>query len=230
MNSLSLGALASAVIGMAGVASAADMPIKAPYPPASPPASWTGCYLGGEAGGAWGTSNVFDLRLSRTQTNDFGLSGGTGGLTVGCNWQFASNWVVGIENDISLTDKNGSAPDSKVPTTINKVSESWMDTLRGRLGFLWGQFLIYGTGGAAFTDGNLTVCSPGGCSTLVETRNGWVAGGGIEWMFAPKWSAKVEYLHADFGNADYLNISPVTDDRRVLLKNDIVRAGVNLHF
>ncbi len=221
-----------ASIAAAGSAVAADMPLKAPvYAP--PPPTWTGCYIGAEGGGNWGTSSVFDLRLDRPQTDNFSLHGGLGGGTVGCNWQFASSWMIGIEDDMSLSGKHGAAPDNRVPTTINNVTESWIDTLRGRLGYVWGQWLFYGTGGAAFADGGVQVCSTinGGCSNMIfDSRTGWAAGGGIEWAFAPQWSVKVEYIHADFGTADYFFNNGGTDARRVLLRDDIVRAGVNLRF
>src|SRR5215472_3405488 len=100
---------------------AADIAVKAP-PPAPPPPpvfSWTGCYLGGHVGGAW-ISKQFNgpfefsaptlfgsltgrvtVPLTDQSVDDNGSGGFIGGLQTGCNYQYAPNWVVGIDGDAS---------------------------------------------------------------------------------------------------------------------------------
>ena len=85
---------------------------------------------------------------------------------------------------------------------------------------------ICGTAGAAFADvkANLGPC-PGSCAE--KSRGGWTAGVGLEGMFAPNWSAKIEYLHYDLGESIHYSAGiPIT----ALDRGDIVRAGINYHF
>jgi outer membrane immunogenic protein len=228
MRRLLVGAAMS--LAMTGYAFAADIPVYTKAPPPQP-WSWTGCYIGGEAGGNWGRSSIFDLRLNRDETNPFNLSGALAGGTVGCNYEVSRHWVIGVEDDLSWTNKTGSALDLHVATTNNSLNENWIDTARGRLGFAMNNWLIFATGGAAFAGTNLQVCGTAGCFAQSLTRIGWTVGGGVEMRLNAHWSVKAEYLHADFGNADYLSLpQPPVDNRRVSLTDEIVRGGVNFKF
>jgi outer membrane immunogenic protein len=112
----------------------------------------------------------------------------------------------------------------------------WFGTARGRLGYASAGWLIYATGGYAYTrlETNASA-SAGGLSASVhreESRSGWTAGGGIEVAFTPNWSAKVEYLYMDFGSRDsswiFTGLPTITDSTR--LHSNIVRGGVNYRF
>ncbi len=237
---------AAAFIGLTTAAFAADMPMSAPYTkaPVFAPAlfSWTGCYIGIEGGGNWGRSQ----QTARTGpavgapvTNNFNLSGGIVGGTIGCNYQ-VSNIVLGIENDYSWTNKTGTAQSIAPfdPAITNTTREKWIDTLRGRVGFAMDRVMIYGTAGAAFAGTDVTVTSPVlGTVTNTQTRTGWVAGVGGEWAaMTDSWGAvtfKLEYLHADFGNKQYFTTptalgAATVIARDVKLTDDMVRAGVNV--
>jgi outer membrane immunogenic protein len=244
-----------AVVGLgtvivAGAANAADLATKAPLykaPPAPPAYSWTGCYLGVEGGGNWGKSQHFQNQpgtagFGLAQTAGIDLSGGLFGGTVGCNYQFGGGWVVGLEDDMSWTNKKGSA--GLIPpfnTTENfQTSETWLDTLRGRLGFAWDRWFFYGTGGAAFANMGIQLCDPvGGCGSQSKNVTGWTAGGGGEYAFYGAWSLKIEYLHVDFGTQGFsrtplpapaANGASFVAARNVTLTDDIVRAGLNYRF
>ena len=136
-----------------GSAFAADLPpaprVYAPPPAVVPPIfSWTGCYLGIEGGGSFGQSQhtsvgaVNPANNGRPITNEFNLSGGLFGGTVGCNYQF-SNVVAGIENDFSWTNLSGTTND--IPpfnlAARSSTKETWLDTLRGRVGVAWDRVL-----------------------------------------------------------------------------------------
>ena len=226
------------VFALTAAANAADMYVPGPTGPGGykdayvPVWSWTGFYAGIEGGGNWGSSSFFDLKSNGPLTNSFGLSGGLFGGTVGYNYQVAPHWVIGIEDDLSWTDKSGSAHDFSPGTATNTITERWLDTLRGRIGYAWDRALIYGTGGAAFASTDEHLCSPSaGCFTQSGvSRTGWVAGGGVEWAFAHSWSAKAEYLHVDFGSADYSSSPVPFDHRSVSLTDDIARVGLNYHI
>jgi outer membrane immunogenic protein len=209
--------------------------------------SWTGCYLGAEGGGDWGKSQDIAATsplpgaVGLPITNNFNVTGGLVGGTLGCNYQFGKV-VFGVENDLSWTNIKGTAGDLPpfVAGTTNSINEKWLDTLRGRVGLAWDRLFLYGTGGAAFADIGAGVCSPAGlCASDTQTRTGWVAGGGVEWAVTTNYfsslTVKLEYLHADFGTG--LFFSPpvpigagVIDSRKVSLTNNIVRGGINWKF
>jgi outer membrane immunogenic protein len=241
---------AAAFLGLASSAFAADMPMAAPYTkaPAFAPVvfSWTGCYIGVEGGGNWGSSQQTARSgpaAGAPITGNFNLSGGIAGGTFGCNYQ-VSNFVVGVENDISWTNKSGSVADLLPfnPAAISSTREKWIDTLRGRAGFAMDRVMIYGTAGAAFAGTDVSVTGPlFGTVTNTQTRTGWTAGVGGEWAASVQpWGTvtfKLEYLHADFGSKQYFNPALVLAGgnatvvtRDVKLTDDMVRAGVNVMF
>ena len=223
---------------------AADLPARTyKAPPQMIPVvtSWTGCYLGIEGGGVWGSSQHVAASAPNAGlpiTNSFNMSGGEVGGTFGCNYQ-VSSLVLGIENDISWTNAKGSgadiAPFSLV--AVSHTNEKWLDTLRGRVGYAWDKALFYGTGGAAFAGTDATICNTAlaVCGIDSQTRTGWVAGAGIEYAIWQNISLKVEYLHADFGSANYFNTPLVVGGTNIITRNvrltdDIVRAGINWQF
>jgi outer membrane immunogenic protein len=223
-----------AVTGFTSIASAADLPTKAPVykaPMAAPVSDWTGFYAGLNAGYAWGNSdptligpvNVPTLFFSGTTGSPPGLNprGFIGGGQSGYNWQ-SGMWVFGGEVDFSGLDAKADASVSPFFTgkgNVNTVTWSsrydWLFTARLRGGFLVApNWLLYATGGLAVThvrDSAVCTSSPGisRCgntsatgSSLTwsdsETLTGGTVGGGIETMFAPNWTARVEYLYAKF--------------------------------
>ena len=237
------------IAGLVDAASAADLPVPPPVPaytkapaPVAQAFSWTGCYVGVEGGGNWGRSEQIarsGAAAGASITGGFDLSGGIAGGTVGCNYQI-SNFVIGVENDFSWTNKKGSAPDQLPFNTgaISTTSEKWIDTLRGRVGYSWDRYLLYVTGGGAWADTSVNVTRLVSV-TDSQTRTGWVAGVGGEWAaWAGPWGVltfKLEYLHADFGTQQYIN-PPVVNPggtiatRDVKLTDDMVRVGMNLKF
>lgn len=158
-------------------ANAADLPVRGPVykaaPAPAPVFNWTGFYIGGHIGYGFGDFLANDI------------DGFVGGLQVGYNWHFAPNVVFGIEGDFTASDVNGIA--FGFPYHID-----YLATIRGRVGYTWDRTMLYGTGGVAFTRASL-----GG---IHGTDTGYALGAGIEWAFAPGWSAKVEYLYYGFEN------------------------------
>jgi outer membrane immunogenic protein len=279
MKSRILGAVALS-LALAAPAFAADLPSrKAPayLPPPPPPPLWTGFYVGLNAGGTWAESNSIDVVSGSLLPGNFaaaflaGLGSGTastgsnggfiGGGQIGYNWQFNSNFVVGIEADIQGLTQSGNAgqsttagilPPSVLVSTISaSKSIDYLGTVRGRLGWLFTPtLLVYGTGGLAYggvnTSASIFQTAPvgfpllgfGGTNAFSDTRVGWTAGGGLEWMFLPNWSAKVEYLYYDLGTVSTNGV--VADAVSGLtymglqatprFDGHVVRAGVNYHF
>ena len=203
--------------------------------------TWTGCYIGIAGGWAWGHSEPKRLDVNTTSTPvtvttttfaSYDMDGGLIGGTAGCNLQSSGGFVLGVESDASWTNKKGSGLDNPaVGITNNTTEERWLETTRLRLGWAAGNFLLYATGGAAFADVKYTACSgPLGCESQSKWRVGLAYGGGAEWKFDRNWSAKIEYLHIDFENQQYLTPSALGFQNRaggVSLNDDIVRFGIN---
>jgi outer membrane immunogenic protein len=167
---------------------------------------------------------------------DTDLDGGLIGGTIGCNYDFGG-FVLGIEADDSWSGKKGNsrlvAPAFNTNFQEN-VSERWLATVRGRVGYAFGPALIYATGGGAWAGVRIhefNTLNTAVTATEDHTLSGWTFGGGAEWGFAPGWSAKVEYLHVDLrGNNTFFANTTCCTSQNVELRNDIVRAGINFRF
>jgi outer membrane immunogenic protein len=225
-------------------AGAADLPAYKAAPVVAPIYNWNGGYLGIVGGYGSGKSTQFDPEIETVAEElvevvpehghghgNYSVSGGTIGGTLGYNMQFDPSWLVGIEADASWANIRGSQVDCGLPVGTNNGCGSTLnafETLRGRLGYVAGNFLIYGTGGLAV--GNINAYSNiGGNPSGSNTLAGWTAGGGVEVQFAGNWSAKLEYLHVNF-DADFVyNVEPGVREQ-VGLRMDMVRAGINYRF
>lgn len=212
---LLLASVSTVALIFAGNANAADLPRKAPPMVALAPAfSWTGCYVGAHVGWGWGRQNVGQTAISSTGASSgvrgasLDSSGGLFGGQVGCNYQFAGNWVVGIQGDLAASDINGRADDGFGTDQTIALKTDYIASVTGRLGITgltsWNnQALYYVKGGVAWDrnrwdlhDATLFF-NP---SQITETRTGWTVGGGIEWPFFTHWTAFVEGNYYDFGN------------------------------
>jgi outer membrane immunogenic protein len=236
-----LGAAAALLLGPTA-ALAADLPMKA-VPPAPPPYDWTGFYIGVSGGGSLGGSNHLDPSGSNITADGILVKGGEIGGTVGYNLQ-VSRFVLGFEGDISWVGEYGSHVDNGIappgfpqnasPAFQSFTKETWLGTARGRLGYAADNLLFYGTGGyaaAGVTEGMNSTVNNTNVFSASSTRSGWTAGGGLEWGFAPNWSAKFEYLYVRFENGGGF-VTALGDGTRssVTLDDNIVRAGINYRF
>jgi outer membrane immunogenic protein len=262
--------LSSALIGLSSAAFAADLPARvapAPYL-AAPMFTWTGFYVGLNAGAGWNNSDRGYSEFGFTP-NTFGSlpsnndAGFTGGAQAGYNMQFGS-FVAGVEGDINYIDRGNGGSFVISPTATESYnlsignSNNWFGTVRGRLGFAFDRFLVFGTGGLAFggkvggaggtysatttTVDNTDPLNPVTTTTTTTTaltgsgnsKNnvGWALGGGVEYAFSNAWSVKLEYLHVDLGDKTQRLFVNSTQGIDVKTDNkfDIVRAGVNFRF
>lgn len=196
-----------------------------PYVPESKPPLWQGLYWGLSGGYGWGDSNgSFDSADSASTDPEGYLAS----ATVGYNMLLGSGILVGVEGDLGVMDI--SADDKDVDSGIYRTSFGpWWGTLRGRAGIALGPLLLYGTGGLAFASLDEVSLDLGDeKASDSELRAGWVAGGGVEFAFSQSVSAKVEYLHMDFGSTDGLTYTG--DSYSFDNKVDVVRAGLNFRF
>jgi outer membrane immunogenic protein len=240
-----LSAVAFLAMTAANSAIAADLPtraLKAP-PIAPPPFSWTGCYIGAHLGGVVSEDRTTSLM---GKTDSFSAAGFVGGGQVGCDYQFAPGWVVGAEGRAawsSLQDSHASTVTNRV-TLVTRPSQftltnDFLASATARLGYSFAdRWLVFARGGAAWTrekvDDAFTLVSGRAVDPQVGlTRTGWTVGAGVEWAFAPHWSANLEYNFYDFGNHGTVLSDPTgTTVTFAGLRDTIhaVTAGVNYHF
>src|SRR5579871_4301954 len=212
---------------LTGPAVSADLPMKSEAPYVQPRFSWTSCYLGGHVGGGRGSKAMTDP-VFLVEENLIGAGTTTGVTTVnttptgaviggeiGCDYQFSSNVVVGIEGTASGSTMKGSQivglHDSPPDTALVQVNTDLLVSVTGRIGYAFDTVLIYGRGGFAMAGDKYNVSggSVAGNGTPfdflgVENRLGWVAGGGVDWAFTRHWSMNVEYDYYQFGNKNTL--------------------------
>jgi high affinity Mn2+ porin len=186
-----------------GPALTADMPLKAP--PIQSIFDWTGFYIGAHTGYSRGSSNAVLSDPASTATgNSFG--GVIGGVQAGYNVRLPSGMLLGVEADISFPNYlTSNSVVSSLATARTALTEQWdyVGTARGRVGYATGPWLTYATGGLAWAGERfLNTPAVGSDEKILNTRLGWAAGGGVEYAFAPHWSARLEYLYSRFEKAD----------------------------
>jgi OOP family OmpA-OmpF porin len=186
-------------------------PAEAQFLPQAPPGGvidWTGPYVGLSVGPEWsrlpGKVQGAGGSAGLTNSND---ATPTGGGQVGYNYQFPDNIVIGVEGDIrgggpsnstSVPANNGGLPAGSHVQSNSDFNAS----IRGRVGYSWNQFLLYGTGGIAFADANLTAHYAGtGGGSNSTTLMGPTYGGGVEYAWNPNISVGAEYRYTDYGHA-----------------------------
>jgi outer membrane immunogenic protein len=194
-----------AAIALTGSAFAADLPSRAPPPAYLPPApifTWTGLYLGGQVGYAWGNDPA-NIAFSTPATFDtVSLSnspqGVIGGAHIGYNLQI-NQWVAGLEGTVDGTSIGKSVIDTFDNFGVSTRAPI-QGSIRARAGVAWDRFLVYATGGAAFTGIKDIYSVPGAFEDISKTRSGWTVGGGLEYALTNNWSVRAEYRYSDFGH------------------------------
>jgi outer membrane immunogenic protein len=202
------------------VASAADIPVKAPSAPAPyVPYTWTGFYVGGEAGGGWASSTTTVVTTPGTSNPpgtvlpSVDYSGALGGFYGGYNYQF-NQFVIGIDGDYTWADLNGTAVDSGVAAPFDVAHRddtiNWVATATGRVGYAVDHWLLFAKGGWAWAGFEGSTDSTNAAGTVGtahefsrETRDGWTAGGGIEYAVTSNIIFKLEGDYVKFNTANF---------------------------
>ena len=226
MKRLLLGA--AALVAFAAPAFAADIGAR-PYtkaPAYTAPQvvyNWTGFYVGGHVGGAFAGNNSLSGSDARF----------LGGVQGGFDYQFAPTWVVGVEAQYSWLggSTNGVTFPGGVLVTGNNDQ---LGSVTGRLGYTWGPALLYGKGGYAWRDASNIGVTIGGAAqpftTTGNRRDGYTVGAGLEYMFAPNWSAKAEYQYYNFGNTTITAGPADVVGARFRDDEHTVKVGLNYRF
>jgi outer membrane immunogenic protein len=229
--------IAIAASALAAAARAADLPPPAAPPPRAPVAyipaapvfTWTGFYIGLNAGYAFGQSNWTSPMGS---SGWFDVNGPLAGGTIGGNYQIGQI-VVGAEGDLDWQNVKGTlvGGNCTLPGAVAascRSASTWVGTFRARIGFAMDRVLLYATGGGAVAD---IKASLNALPWASSTELGWSSGIGVEVAMTDNWTAKAEYLavgfeHASCGLANCFAAPPVS----VSFYESTVRGGVNYKF
>jgi outer membrane immunogenic protein len=231
------------VIGIALVTALAGPAMAADLTAAPPPIltyNWTGIYVGINGGGAWGQQDPFNIITNRFDHASINFSGGTVGGTAGAQLQM-SHVVMGFETDLDWAGISGSQTLTPtifglpVPFTVNATTRiNWDLTARARVGYALDNVLLYATAGVAVLGAKTDLTGVLGvnpCVTIsvingtpglltcngTNARLGGTIGAGLEYGFAPNWSAKIEYRYTAGASLELSHLNEV-------------RAGVNYRF
>jgi len=247
-----------AFVALAGTAMAADLPsrkgvVAVPYAPAF---TWTGFYVGAHVGGIFSDNDIETQGTAANTIANVAASrrppsvgtdeaGFMGGAQIGYNYQI-SNWVFGVEADISYTDLKSrvSFLGTSGATSVFQQEMEYFGTVRLRAGYAIDRLLVYATGGLAYGDTRnsatfFSAAVPGQIDYLggnSDTRFGWTIGGGVEYAFTNNLSVKAEYLYYDLGRQSVpVILTPVGPaGGSYVSKFDntghIARLGVNYRF
>ncbi len=239
---LILTAFAVSTIAGLGFASAADLPVKA-LPPVVPVYNWTGCYIG--ANGGWKQAKFRDESVTIPAVNttilttpivtttdvvpigDVSKSSGAFGGQLGCRWEGPSHWVFGVEGDADWTRNHGSVTvlDPRFGTTRTltltnydtwEARARWQASVRGIVGYAWDKWLLYATGGVAFTEirqagtfvaGNLSTSTvlliPGASVGDSQVLTGGTIGAGLAYAINRNWDIGAEYRYTRYQGQDF---------------------------
>jgi opacity protein-like surface antigen len=253
MNRALLAATVTLTPGLLGSVPAADLSAKTP-PSVPAPFSWSSCYFGMHAGGGFAGTDITDpVQLAQdgilgagatigVTTTHVTPSGAVIGGQLGCDHQFAPNWVAGIEGAASGTTLKGSAttglpagfPGDQAVVTSRT---DFLPSVTGRLGYAIDRTLIYGKAGVAWAGDKYSVAGTlqgtGFSFDGFDMRTGWIAGAGVEWAFSRNWSANLEYDYYSFGSGTAFmldNLNGFTGQMDTGQSVQVVKVGVNFHM
>jgi outer membrane immunogenic protein len=231
---------------------------------------WQGWYVGVNIGWDWSATdlstsakaptaggpvviNPADVALIHSNSSAGKKNGFTGGIEGGYNWRYG-DWLLGIETDYEALDNDQHSNNSYtsagpvinppgVPITYSvtqRATTSWMWTLRPRIGYVWDQWLFYGTAGVATSDVKMTVnlTDNRSASDAISvsdnaTKTGWTGGVGAGYALGPHLSVKGEYLWADFGDVQITRTPPsgyVALNADAKVRSNIIRVGLDYRF
>ncbi len=226
---------ASTILASSGSVFAADISAAAPI-------SWDGFYLGAHLGYADGEFTNYDKSSSHCWYCEANYGSDTNGIigggTVGYNFT-AGQILLGVEGELGISKISGSATDTTyydpyLPKT--SVDMNYYGTVAGRLGYIVGDFLLYGKAGWGFMNADMNWKDPGydAHASGSEFLNTWVYGGGVEYAYSPSVSVKLEYLRFQLDQTETMNIQ---DDEYPGYKQKIgidgvntFKVGINYHF
>jgi outer membrane immunogenic protein len=231
------GAVALIAVSLAAASAlAADLPARA-YSKApavfAPIYDWGGFYIGVDGGGGWShkcwsSQSVGGVpNVPAIPEGCHNASGAVAGGQIGYRW-LSGPVVFGVEAQGDWANLRGSNVSQALPPTVNRSTIDAIGLFTGQVGYSWNSVLWYLKGGGALTNDKYEGLQAGAVTDkATETRFGGTVGTGVEFGFAPNWSAGVEYNHLFMGSRN-LNFTSVTPPVGVVTRNDSVRQDVDL--
>jgi high affinity Mn2+ porin len=215
------------LVALASDATAADVAVKASPPPST--YDWSGLYVGGHVAYSLGgvTSTLSDPAPTGAENSFSSIHGGVQG---GYNYVLASRLLLGAEADITFPNyfEDGAIFTAATPRGTSVTDQiDYIATLRGRVGYAFDHWLIYGTGGFAWSQARFGE-TPGVASAedkILLTRIGWTLGLGAELAITRDWTARVEYLYDSFGSV--AGVFPSGTGYRSTFDIQMLRLGLN---
>jgi outer membrane immunogenic protein len=197
---------AAAVGGLALGASQANADGYVRAPSYAAPFSWTGLYIGGQAGYMW---SDYDFTVTGTNETTFNVNGAMGGGHVGYNWQVGS-LVLGVEGDLNAVNATGD--DGGFGGSLDRGKIKSSGSVRGRIGYAWDNWMWYATGGWAEADVTHTRVAIG--ESRSKMHDGWTIGTGVSVGLTKNIIAGVEYRFTDYQSKTYTwnaSVPTITD-------------------
>lgn len=239
--------LSTTLLSLSGIASAADLPSKkspALAPVAIAPAfSWTGCYVGLQAGATFGRVSGFDgtsgFLPAKANTRGF-----EGGGQAGCNYQMGQ-FVVGGEGELWGSSSRGTVPliggeGARIqapPRAIGfaltgKVKDNFAGALSVRGGFAIDHTLLFAKIGVGFANYKYSVTDGKNFATGSSDRAGLLLGVGVEQAIDAHWSVKLEYDNLQFGkhNTQFISNGRPAFIASIRDTENLVKLGLNYRF
>lgn len=191
-------AAAAVAILTATAAEAADLMLMQPEPMAysAPAFSWTGFYVGANAGYGWGTVDT-----SIPGAPNYNIKGFGGGLHGGYNYDLGG-FVVGAEADFSFSDLNYTEAFGGATSSLRVEN---FGSIRARVGLPVDRFMPYVTGGFAYGTGSFNASQGALSFSERQTHTGWTIGAGAEYAVTDNVLVRAEYLYTDLGTKNYLS-------------------------
>ncbi len=192
--------------------------------------NWGGFYAGGFLGGAHALWTDDFYRNNNHGHAELPIDGFEGGAWVGYNMYLSPKWIAGAEADLGLS--NASETTEVFDNDLTYASVNHFGSLRGRLGYVMDNVMLYGTAGLAFA--NLTEDLQKGRNAgeqLVRDNMyhwGYTLGGGAEYAFTDRWVGRLEYLYSKYNQDSFRN----ADGQLAEFNNQLhqVRVGVSYKF
>jgi outer membrane immunogenic protein len=155
-------------------------------------------------------------------------------VQAGFDYQVAPNWVLGVEAQYDWLANNNNGGAIFPGGTVITANNNQLGSVTGRFGYTWGPALLYAKGGFAWRDNNnfnvSTAGVPVAFTTTGNRNDGYTVGAGLEYMFAPNWSAKVEYQYYNFGSTTFTGGPAPIIGARYRDDDHTVKAGINYRF
>jgi len=181
--------------------------------------SWSGFYVGLQAGGVWGSADVSIPAYPSNFSVDPG--GFAGGVYAGYNWLLSDDILVGVEVEANYVSADDKALSGGSGGEEYKVEQNWDAALVARIGYVIDDlYMPYLLGGVAWTELESSYIPDGGWGKKSDTVTGWTVGAGVEMKIDESFHARIQYRYTDYNTADFVHGGPSHvdyEDHRVMI-------------